>query len=789
MENINLKGLTQIEAQERLRKFGKNILPEEKKLRVISVFLSQFPTFINFILFIAAGLSFIIGDKTDGILILTILFLNAVFGFIQEYKAEKSLEKLKKFSILNVRVFRDGSETTVDSSFIVPDDIVILSEGDRVPSDGKIIKGNRLEVDESILTGESLPVLKKDGDSLFSGTLIVKGKAFIRITETGIQTKFGKIAKSLQSIEADKTPLEKRLTELGRYITLIVILISSLLIPLGLIKGQDLYPLVLLAVSIGVAAIPEGLPAVVTIALAIGVSRMARKKAIVRKMPSVETLGRVTLIVTDKTGTLTESNMKVKKYWLTNKENISDVVLASVLNNSSSLIPKVEEGQFDVVGDKTDGALLYWASQIDTAYENRRKNASILEEYLFDTETKTITTLMREEELLKVLVRGAPEEILERSNNKNKKELEEKIEEFAREGLRVIGFGTKTTNLKTGLKKDNFESDLTFLGILGIYDPPRKEVKSAIKQARDAGIRTIMVTGDNEITALAIAKEIGLVEKDEDVVTSEILKKLTDQELEEEISRSSVFARIEPEDKLRIVEAAKRKGFIVGVTGDGINDTLALKRADVGIAMGDTGTDVAKEAADIILSDDNYSTIVGAVEEGRKIYDNILKSITYLLTSNLSEITLIVLAFLLNFPLPLLPTQILWINLVTDGLPALALASDKKNPDILKRSPRDPTSPILSRQRLSFILFFGFTLAVILLSVFAFLLSRESETLARTAVFNLLIFSHMALAFIVRGKLLFRGNNFLLISVLFTILLQIIITTTPFFQDIFKIGF
>ena len=463
-----------------------------------------------------------------------------------------------------------------------------------------------------------------------------------------------------------------------------------------------------------------------------------------------------------------------------------DIILASVLNNASSIVSGTYEGAVEIVGDKTDGALLYWASQHEPNYQNLRKNASIVDEYLFDTETKSITTVVKEGESLKVLVRGAPEEILERSENVNKEEIEKKIDEYASLGLRVIGFASK--KIGSSDWKKSLESDLEFIGLIGIYDPPRVEAKDAIREARNAGIRTIMVTGDNEITALAIAKEIGLVEED-GVITGDGLKKLTDEELDKEIERVSVFARIEPEDKLRIVEAAKRKGLIVGVTGDGINDTLALKRADVGIAMGDTGTDVAKEAADIVLSDDNYSTIVHAVEEGRKIYDNILKAITYLLTSNLSEISLIVLAFLLNMPLPLLPTQILWINLVTDGLPALALASDKKSPDILKRSPRNPHAPILSKERLTFIFSFGFGLAILLLAVFYLSLQSHSEVFARTVVFNTLIFSHMMLAFIVRGRLLFRGNRLLVASVLFTIFLQVIITVTPFFQDLFKIGF
>ena len=785
MENLALSGLTTAEVEDRLKRFGKNILPEERGFRGLSMFFSQLKSFINLILFVAALISFLIGDKTDAALIFAILILNSIFGFIQEYRAEKSIQKLKKLVSSSVRVLRNGIETSVDSTLIVPDDIVLLSDGERVPADGKIIRANRLELDESILTGESIPVLKKEGDMLYSATLVSKGRVYFRISEIGEETKFGKITKTLASVKPDKTPLEKKLSELGRIITIVVILMASLLIPLGIYKGMEVLPLSVLAISVAVSAIPEGLPAVITIALAIGVSRMARKKAIVRKMPAVETLGSVQLIITDKTGTLTENKMRVKREWFLDGDK-KDVQFSCILNNSASLVEKVGDG-FDVVGDKTDGALLLWAASKNKNYLGLKKEAKVVEEYLFDVETKTITTVIKEGDFFKILVRGAPEEILERCKNKNEK-IAEKIEEFANDGLRVIGFASKKI-AKEDLKKKDLEEDLEFLGILGIHDPPRNEAKESIRKALDAGVRTIMVTGDNEITALAIAKEIGLVEKDEDVIDGEALSKMTDRDLESQVLKSHVFARIDPEGKLRIVEAAKRNGLVVGVTGDGINDTLALKRADVGIAMGDTGTDVAKEASDIVLSDDNYATIVGAIEEGRKIYDNILKSITYLLTSNFSEITFIVLAFLLNFPLPLLPTQILWINLVTDGLPALALASDKKSPDILKRFPRDPSSPLFSKERLSFILIFGVALALILLLVFALTLSRGSETLARTVVFNLLIFSHMMLAFIVRGKLLFRGNNFLLISVIFTLALQVIITFTPFFQELFKIGF
>jgi P-type Ca2+ transporter type 2C len=787
MENFTLAGLTTGEVREKLKKFGENSLPEDKRFKTVSIFLSQFPTFFNAVLLAAGTLAYVIGDVKDAILIFAILVLNTVLAFVQEYRAEKALEKLKELTSPNARVIRDGEEKEIEASLLVPDDIVLLSSGDKIPADGIIIRANRLEVDESVLTGESIPVLKKDSDMLFSGTLVSKGKAYMKVEKTGQETKFGKIAKNLSGITADKTPLEKRLSELGKYITLIILALCILLVPLGLYRGMDIYSITLLAVSVAVAAIPVSIPAIVTIALALGVSRMAKKKAIVRKMPAVETLGSVQLIITDKTGTLTENRMRVKESWIKSEKLKDDIILSCVLNNSASLVRKAD-GNLDISGDKTDGAVLLWAAGEEKRYKELQKNSSVIEEYLYDVETKTITTVTEDRGKLKVLIRGAPDEIIEMCKDENKKQVLDRIERMAEEGLRVIGFASKNTTKKASAKK-GYEHDLEFLGLLGIYDPPRDEAESAIRKAREAGVRTIMVTGDNEITALAIAKEIRLIEKDESVITGDAISKMTDSELDQIILKSHVFARVQPDQKFKIVEAAKRNGLVVGVTGDGINDTLALKRADVGIAMGETGTDVAKEAADIVLSNDNYSTIISAIEEGRKIYDNILKTITYLLSSNLSEITFIFLAFILGLPLPLLPTQILWINLVTDGLPALALANDKSDPDVLKRGPRSNSAPLFSKERLSFIFGVGLLLALMFIVVFQIMLNFGTETFARTVVFNLLVFSHLMLAFVVRGRLLFRGNIYLVLTVLFTLALQIIISFTPFFQNLFKIGF
>lgn len=786
------KGLAALEAAEKLKYFGKNEITTQERASAFSLFVSQFPTFINGILVTASILSFITGNVIDGIFILIILFLNAFFGFIQEYRAEKSLDKLKTYVRAVVRVIRNGKEIQVDAIDLVPGDIVLVSEGDRIPADGKIISDRFLEIDESILTGESLSVIKNRGESIFSGTLITKGSSRMIIETTGNKTRFGQIAQTLAGVAPDKTPLQKRLDGLAKILSIIILVIAAFIIPLGIFQGKEFIPLLLIAVSIGIAAIPEGLPAVVTISLAIGTAKMAKRKAIVRRMQSVETLGAVQIIITDKTGTLTQNTMRVKKFWTLKKDYMNALLRTCVLGNTASIIERKEKNSFDVIGDKTDGALLLWVKEEVGDLEEMKKEGKILEEYSFDPQTSTVTTIWQNK-IKHIFVRGAPEVVLSKSklSQKEKDEVNKMYKEYAKRGYRVIGFATRTSDHHPlHIAREDAEKNLTFLGIVGIYDPPRVEAKKAVEESRKAGIQTIMVTGDNVLTASAIAREIGLLEPQDDIATGEEIDKMTDEQLQKIILKTRIFARAKPEDKLRLVTVLKKMGYVVGVTGDGVNDALALKRADVGLAMGESGTDVAKEASDIVLTDDNFATVVSAVEEGRTIYNNILKAITYLLTSNLSELSLVVFASLLNMPNPFFPTQILWINLVTDGLPALALASDNKDHTVLSKKPRNPNAPILEKSRLLFIGTVGFSISFILLFIFSTLLENgSSDTLARTIIFNTLIASHMVLAFIVRGRLIFRLNKFLIIGVLFTIILQVAITFNPFFQQIFRLGF
>lgn len=780
-------GLTTQQVQDNLKTYGKNIINAHTKTSVAKIFIAQFTTVINAILGVAAFISYLLGHTLDGNLLVTIIIVNAIFGFIQEYRAEKSLEKLKDYTAPEARVIRNDKETQILAEDLVPEDIVILSEGGRIPADGTLTNVNNLEVDESILTGESLSVAKKNDDEVFLGTLVTKGKARMKITSIGMKTRFGKIADTLTSIKDEKTPLQKDFTHLGKYLSVVALLLGLLVIPTGLLYQKDFIPLILVAASIGIAAIPEGLPAVITIAFAVGTRRMAKRNAITRKMAAIETLGAIQYILVDKTGTLTQNVMRVKHSWLTNDTKIHDLLRACILGNSASLVEKADTHETEIVGDQTDGALLLWAKKHQSFATIPQ--GSVIDEFVFDPNTTTIATLWKQDHKEYVFVRGAPESVIAKSklSNDEKEKVTKQFELYAKEGYRTIAFAMRHEKHFEHKNREHLEQNLTFLGLLALYDPPRPEIKDAIEKAHLAGIHVTMVTGDNELTAYAIAQEIGLIEQDTDVITGDELAKLSEEELATVVTKTRVFARTKPEQKLRLTKALQQQGKVVGVTGDGVNDSLALKKADVGVAMGESGTDVAKESADIVLADDNFATLIKAVEEGRGIYKNITNAIIYLLSGNLAEVSFVFFATLFNLPFPLLPTQILWINLITDSLPALALATGSHDSSIINRKPRNPNIRLLSPSRIATIMLIGLAITTILLYTFVFALQSYSETIARTIVFNGLIYLHLGIVFVLGWHSIKKGNKMIIATIILIAALQLLITYTPFFQTLFHL--
>ena len=849
-------GLTDEEVTKRKEKYGLNQLKEKKKKSMVKRFLDQFKDFSIIILIIAAIVSGVVGVAegegiTDTIIILIVVLVNAIIGVTQESKAEKSLEALQKLTDHASKVIRNGHITVVPAKELVPGDIVVLDTGDYIPADLRIIEAVNLKSQEASLTGESVPVektIEKIEDAeigigdrtnmLFSSSLVTYGRGKGIVVETGMTTEVGKIAEMINQTEEQITPLQQKLNKLGKTLGIAALAICVFIFIIGLLQNKEPIHMFMTAVSLAVAAIPEGLVAVSTIVLAIGVQKMVKKNAIVKRLPAVETLGSATVICSDKTGTLTQNKMTVEKVFLNkeikdfstiDKNNINEdmtkLVYANMLCNDTKI---AKDGT--LTGDPTETALVDMAFNLNfdpSIYDRMIRIAEVP----FDSDRKLMTTVNKVHDKYIAYTKGGVDELLRICkgyllNNEIKEDLEnyttiirEKNEEMAKEALRVLACGYKEFDHEpTEEEIKNIESDLIFVGMVGMIDPPREEAKKAVEKCKTAGIKTVMITGDHKITATAIAKKLGILENENEAITGQELEKMSDEDLQKNVRHYSVYARVSPEHKVRIVKAWQKNGEIVAMTGDGVNDSPALKTADIGCAMGVVGTDVAKEAADVILTDDNFATIVSAVEEGRRIYDNILKVIQFLLSSNVGEIVVLFLATLCT-PLfanwfgitdiahleILLPIHILWINLVTDSLPALALAFDPANSDIMKRKPNKPEKGVFTKGMTWRVIYQGVMIGLLTLAAFMLGLASTTEPLdgltldqskievGQTMAFVTLAFSELVHVFNVRNnkKSIFKtkvfNNSKLIWAILASAALMLGILAIPPLRTAFSI--
>ncbi|MCK4335322.1 MAG: calcium-translocating P-type ATPase, SERCA-type [Candidatus Aenigmarchaeota archaeon] len=842
-------GLGEEEAESRLRKFGYNELRKEKGISRIEIFVSQFKSFLILILIAATIFSALVGEVIDAIAIIVIVILNAIFGFVQEYKAEKTIDALKKLTSPEAVVIRKGKERRIASKLLVPGDIVLLEGGSRVPADIRIIRESELKIDEAILTGESVPVSKDPGvmknvplaerkNLVFTGTLVTYGRGMGVVVETGMKTEIGKIAKVVQKAEEEPTPLQRKLDVFGKRLGVIILLICIAVVVIGVIRGGPLtgqpitqsliIMMVITGIALAVAAIPEGLPAVLTITLALGLQRLAKHNALIRKLPAVEALGSTTIICADKTGTLTKNEMMISGIWFPDKsievtgegykpegkfllnkreidsktrQTLSMILRTGTLCTNATIETNEKHG---IIGDPTEGAIVVAAKKIGLDKIELEKEHKRMKEIPFSSERKMMTTINRTEGgKSTACVKGAPEVILELCEKimiegkvkKMNKEWKQKIlsenHEMTNRALRVLAIAYKEMERRD---EKSAEKGLTFLGLVGMMDPPREEAIESVKLCKEAGIKVVMITGDHKNTAVAIAKEIGLMEEKSRVLRGPEMESMSDEEFEKIVEDIAVYARVNPLHKVRIVDTLKKRGEIIAMTGDGVNDAPALKKADIGIAMGIKGTDVAKEASDMILKDDNFTSIVRAVHEGRSIYDNIKKFIQYLLSSNMGEVLIVFIAILIGFQdpstlsiiIPITAIQLLWINLLTDGLPALALGVDPPSPGIMSRPPRDPEEKILTRGMSIDITTVGIIMCVGTLLLFALNLP-SGGTKAVTIAFTTIVMFEMVRVQSVRMKykLGVFSNKKLITAIAISILLQIIIIYTPFFQPIF----
>ncbi|PRR78717.1 Calcium-transporting ATPase [Clostridium liquoris] len=806
-------GLDSKEAERRLKKYGPNILEQKEKISAVKIFLQQFNDFIVWVLIVATVISGFMGEKADAITILVIIIMNGILGFIQEFKTEKSLEALNSLAAPTAKVIRDGNLKIINAENLVIGDLVIVESGDRIPADCIIVEDTSLMLDESLLTGESVGVNKSCSDknnTIYMGTVALTGKAKAKVISTGMKTEMGKIAGMLQSIEKDKSPLKEKLNSLGKILVVLCIIICIIVTITGISRGNDKYEMFLLGVSLAVAAIPEGLPAIVTVALALGVSRMLKKNALIRRLPAVETLGCTSVICSDKTGTLTENKMTVKALFFNNylynmdKDTMPQnyVFKKAVTYCSDCNIDYSEKNtEKALFGDPTETALIKAFFKNTGELKDFLSKGKKVYEKPFTSERKMMSVVVREGFKTTVYVKGAPERIVDRckyvlvdgevkaftSLYKNK--VLKAVETMSFKALRCIAAAYKETS---NYGDSSLENDLILIGVAGIIDPPRKEVKEAVFKCRMAGIKPIMITGDHKNTAYAIGKELDIVKDETQVITGEELDKLDDKAFLKNIDNLRIFARVSPNHKLRIVKAFKNADNIVAMTGDGVNDAPAVKEADIGISMGVSGTDVTKEASSMILLDDNFATIVAAIEEGRVIYDNIRKFIRYLLSCNLGEVLTMFIASILNLPIPLLPIQILFVNLATDGLPAIALGVDPADIDIMQQRPRPKNESIFARGLKEKILIRGSLIGICTVAAFlmGYMYKMDLRT-CRTLALCTLVMSQLIHVFECRSErhsifeIKLFTNMALVGAVAFSIIMIMTILYIPFLQKVF----
>ena len=842
-ETDMIKGLSSEQVEEKRSVYGTNEIVSKNKKSIAKMILEQFQDFMIIILIIAAVISGVVGQSngegfTDSIIILVIVILNAVIGVIQELKAQKSLESLKNLSAPHSKVIRDGKLQDLESKYLVPGDIVVLETGDYVPADLRLIEAVNLKTQEAALTGESLPVEKTTekidkedigiGDRLnqaFSSSLVTYGRGKGIVVSIGMQTEVGKIATMLDSVDDSETPLSRRLEALGKTLGIAALVICLVIFAVGsFVHGREIFEMFMTAVSLAVAAIPEGLPAISTIVLSIGVQRMVKRNAIIRTLPSVETLGSATVICSDKTGTLTQNKMTVEKIFYNNeifgveekKYNVDDhlrlLMNSMILCNDTKVTKEGEE--FKLAGDPTETALVDLGIKLNMLKTTMDDENPRVEEIPFDSERKLMSTVNNTNQGLFVYTKGGVDEILSKCSKiyldnqemalsaENINYIKQVNEEMAKGALRVLAMAYKRVDkVPTRNEMNNLESELVYIGMVGMIDPARPEAKEAVEKCKTAGIKPVMITGDHKVTAMAIAKDIGILENESEAITGSELEKMPQEELEKNVKNYSVYARVSPEHKVRIVKAWQSQGEVVAMTGDGVNDAPALKTADIGAAMGIVGTDVAKEAADVVLTDDNFATIVSAVEEGRRIYDNILKAVQYLLSSNIGEIIVLFVATMFGWLAePLLPIHILWINLVTDSLPALALSVDPAEKDIMKRKARKDKN-IFSKGMTFRVIYQGIMVGVLTLLAFcigcrfdfASLANPEVAMTAQTMAFAVLAMSELVHAYNVRSnkesifKIKLKTNMVLVLATLVSLLLMVVVLGVPVLQGMFEV--